>query len=210
MSSNAVCVRLDMADKIVAGYEKRLQNLFGGKLFAAGNNERAVNEWVNKNTNGMIPQIVDDVDLETLVSMMNALCFEARWQEKYRDHDVKMADFHNCDGSTNQVSMMNSIENYYTEDDNFIGVVKLYKNSGFSFMALLPKDKDEALGTNGLEELDFARLFLGKTSATVKTMIPEFKYDFCEELTDYCKGIGIEKAELKLPLRQWQLLELAA
>ncbi len=194
VSSNAVCVRKDKADKIVSGYEKHLQDLFGGKLFVTENIERAVNEWVNNNTNGMIPKIVDKLDPETLVSLMNALCFEARWQDKYSDHDISIADFHNCDGSTNEVSMMHSIENYYTEDDNYIGVVKPYKNSGFSFMALLPKEKDKKLGTCCLEKMDFARLFLGKVSMTVKTMIPEFKYDFSDELTDYCQGIGIKKA----------------
>ncbi len=40
---------------------------------------KEVNEWVSKNTDGMIPEIIENFSSETVMCLVNALSFEAEW-----------------------------------------------------------------------------------------------------------------------------------
>ena len=48
VSSNAVCIKEDICDNLVPGYEKRLSEIFDGRLFSAKDMVNAINSWVNK------------------------------------------------------------------------------------------------------------------------------------------------------------------
>ena len=194
ISSNAVCVREDIKDRIVPGYEEHLKETFGGKLFTTKNMVNAVNRWVNENTKGMIDQIADDSMKDMLAGLINAIVFEAKWDKEYRSYDIEPGHFNNSDGSQSEVTMMNSTELNYIEDPHFTGFTKLYKRVGYSFMALLPKKEGLKYMRKALEGADLTKLFNSRTDKEVITTIPEYTFDFSEDLNDFCKDLGIEMA----------------
>ena len=62
--------------------------------------------------------------------------------EPYEDEDIyEDEEFANADGSKAEVTMLVSKEECYIENDLFTGFIKPYKESGYSFMALLPKSE---------------------------------------------------------------------
>ncbi len=194
ISSNAVCIRKDLKDKITSGYEKHLQDVFGGKLFMTTDMAGAVNKWVNEKTKGMIPKITDESMNAMLACLLNAIAFEAKWNRKYEFDDIDVGDFTNCDGSCNAVNVMRSTEWQYIEDAHFTGFTKPYKNVGYSFMALLPKNEKPDFMRKALKDMNLTKLFNSRHHEKVYTIIPEYTLEFGRELTDFCKSLGIEKA----------------
>lgn len=192
MSSNVVCVKKDIYASITEGYEERLKENFDGKLISTDDIVKDVNEWVDKKTKGMIRNAADDSMNQMLACLMNAIAFEAEWMEEYEDDDIHEGDFNNADGTISEVQMMESSEDTYIEDDFFTGFIKPYKDENYAFMALLPKKKkSSSFLLRAAKQIDFSRLMEEATYGTVYVTMPEFKYDFGEDLTGLCKEFGI-------------------
>ena len=135
-----------------------LQNIFNGELFASGNIVKDVNDWVSKNTKGMIKQIVSENNAAMVSCFMNAVAFKAGWESQFDDDEIKENIFYNADGTRQKVKMLCGTEYDYIEDKNFTGFVKEYE-AGYSFMALLPKEKSQQFLYETLKQINFRKLF---------------------------------------------------
>lgn len=193
-SANAVCVQHSIEDTITPDYPSFLQAQFGGELFTSSDIVSAVNEWVKKNTNGLIDKAADESMRNMLACLINATAFESKWMEQYEDNDIHEGDFSNADGTATKVQMLESSEDTYIVDEFFTGFVKPYKDEKYAFMALLPKKKKSAsFLLRALKQIDFSKMFNESVGETVYVTMPEFKYSYGEDLTDYCKSIGISR-----------------
>ena len=190
-SANAVCVKKKYKDKIKPQYLRALQNIFNGELFASGNIVKDVNDWVSKNTKGMIKQIVDEKNAGMASCFMNAVAFKAGWESQFDDDEIKENIFYNADGSRQKVRMLCGTEYGYVKDDHFTGFVKEY-DVAYSFMALLPKEKSQQFLCETLKQINFRKLFRAKTFENVEIRMPEFKFSYEAELSDFCRNRGIE------------------
>ena len=190
-SASAVIVREDIGQSIVKGYEERLEKDFNGKLFAAKDMVSAVNSWVNDKTNGRIPAVADDSMKDMLFSLINAIAFEAEWEREYEDTDIINDDFTNADGTVSRVKMLESGEGTYLENKAFEGFIKPYKDSGFSYVALLPKRNNGRVTDNAVKSLDPAS-FRVNPEAIVEVIMPEFSCSLDEKLTPFLSELGIK------------------
>ena len=89
----------------------------------------------------MIPEIADSSMGQIELGMINAIAFNSKWDEKYKEADVLKGKFHNCDGTISTVKMLKSEETSYLEDEFFIGFTKKFYGNEYSYVALLPKKK---------------------------------------------------------------------
>ena len=192
-SANAVCVNNKIEKSIVPTYAAHIQEQFGGELFSSSDIVSDVNAWVKKNTRGMIDKVADDSMRNMLACLMNATAFDGKWTKHYTRNDIDYKEFHNSDGTIKETAMLDISEREYVENDSFTGFVKPYKDVGFSFMALLPKKKSAAGMRLAMHSLDFSELFSSRTGERVVVALPEFKYSSGEDLTSYCKELGIEE-----------------
>ena len=192
--SNVAIVQERIADTVVPGYEARLEKTFGGKLFASGNIVHDVNAWVREKTHGMIDSVADDSMREMLLCLANAIAFEAEWQEQYEDTQVVNEDFRNADGSISRVKMLVSEEKEFVEDANYTGFVKPYKNTDYSYMALLPKDENLRISPKELR-VNVTDLYRRRERMDeVNVTMPEFKFTSDFDLKDICQEMGIRTA----------------
>ena len=44
---------------------------------------KTINGWCNKQTNGMIPKVLDEVSTDMLAYLLNAMYFKSQWKEKF-------------------------------------------------------------------------------------------------------------------------------
>ena len=190
-SANAVCVKKKYKDKIKPQYLRALQNIFNGELFASGNIVKDVNDWVSRNTKGMIKQIVDEKNAAMASCFMNAVAFKAGWESQFDDDEIKENIFYNADGTRQKVKMLCGTEYDYIEDKYFTGFVKEYE-AGYSFMALLPKEKSQQFLYETLKQINFRKLFRAKTFENIEIRMPEFKFSYEAELSDFCRNRGIK------------------
>ena len=190
-SANAVCINRSIRRSINKNFDGHLREVFDGKLFLSNNMAANVNRWVSRKTK-MIPNALDASANDMLACLINAVAFEAQWEEPYEDEQVDEGDFHNADGSVTAVQMMNSSEHSYIENESFTGFIRPYRKGNYAFMALLPKEKgSRAFSYHALEQIGFTALFESACHHTVYASIPKFSYDFGRDLTGVCKDLGI-------------------
>ena len=94
---------------------------------------KEINKWVEDNTDGMIPEILDEINSEAVMYLVNALAFDAEWAKLYRESSVKYGKFTKEDGSEQNVELMYNTENVYLEDDNASGFMKYYKDGKYAW-----------------------------------------------------------------------------
>jgi serpin B len=142
----------------------------------------------------MIDQIVDDSMNNMLMTLINAVAFEAEWEDEYDEDDIKEDEFSNADGTKSMVNMMFSKEHFYIEDEFFTGFLKPYKGNTYSLMALLPKNaRNERIYKRTIEQIDFKELYDSAKYDQVFVDMPEFKGEFRTELTELFKKMGIKR-----------------
>lgn len=154
-----------------------------------------INHWVKQNTDGMIPKIIETIPEKAVMYLINALAFEAEWDEKYEKKQVREGAFHRLDGSEEDVEFMFSNEFTYLEDENTTGVLKYYKDHSYAFVGLLPKvgvSMEEYVSSLSGEKIH--TLLEKRENRTVMTAIPIFEIEYSSELSETLEKLGIKNA----------------
>lgn len=169
---------------------------YNAELYAAPFNSATANEinnWVSRNTDGMIDKVVDDLDC--VMYLINALVFDGKWATPYDDDDIYDRPFHNADGTTDTVDMMFGKSGSYLQSDSARGFMKIYDGGNYGFVAILPNE-DLTL-TEYLENLtaeDLTAFLNSSRHAEVQTGLPQFEYEYSIEMTDVLREMGITDA----------------
>lgn len=154
-----------------------------------------INNWVKKETDGMIEDILDEIPADAVMYLVNALAFEAEWADVYEKGQVRDGEFTKENGEKQSVKLMYSQEGKYLESDNAIGFMKNYAGGKYAFVALLPNEgvsiSDYVASLDG-EALH--SLLSNPSSATVNAAIPKFESEFSAEMSDILKGMGMTDA----------------
>lgn len=158
---------------------------------------KEINEWVEENTEGMIKEVVQELSPTTAMILVNAIAFDAAWEEAYEDYQVNDGEFTTASGKTQDVVFLSSTESTYFETDKATGFMKYYEGGDYAFVAILPTD--ESISANEFIEdftgEDYAEFIGSKTyEYDVWTMLPEFEYDYEVEMTSILQDLGIEDA----------------
>ncbi len=158
-----------------------------------------INNWVYDNTNGMIPEILDELDPESAAVIVNAICFEGEWAEQFEDYQIDPnGQFTNSNGDIETVNMMSdTLENYY-ETEDATGFIRYYEGSEYAFLAMLPTDTSVNANefASGLTAEDYAEFWNSRTNAyDVYIRMPEFTSDYTNDaLVGILMDMGIEDA----------------
>lgn len=154
-----------------------------------------INNWVSDNTDGMIDKIIDGIDPSTVMYLINAITFDAEWQEIYTEHSVYDGEFTNINGEKQSVEMMHSEESRYLSDGKATGFLKNYNGAKYSFAALLPNegvDLYDYIGSLSAESLKNT-LSNPKYYGVVATM-PKFSYEYELKMNSVLGGLGMTDA----------------
>jgi serine protease inhibitor len=99
-----------------------------------------INAWVNKNTNGRIPNIIDSISPEIVMYLIDAIYFKGTWTTQFDPKHTHDDAFQLIDGSSKPVRMMMLKDTMqYWENDDFQAVDLPYGNGLFSMSIVLPK-----------------------------------------------------------------------
>ncbi|MDO4315759.1 MAG: serpin family protein [Oscillospiraceae bacterium] len=154
-----------------------------------------INDWVKKRTGGMINGILDEISPSAVMYLVNALAFDAEWEEVYKKSQLQDGVFTREDGVRQDAELMYSTEYRYLEDDHAAGFLKYYAGERYAFAALLPEEglsvADYAAGLTG-EHLH--GLLSGARTEEVWAAIPAFESDCRVELNDALQAMGMTDA----------------
>ena len=174
------------------------KEVFNASVYpAAFNNETKdnINSWVNKNTDGMIKKVIDEIPEDVQMYLINALAFDAEWRKPYESNQVMDGIFTEESGKKEDVQMMYSKENVYVEDKDTTGFIKYYADNKYAFIALLP---NEGIGMEDyIKSLDGQKLdnLIGSRRDTaVNAAMPKFESGFGTKLNNALINMGITDA----------------
>ena len=141
----ANCIAVNKQTELKASYKNTVTEMYDADVesldFASANALKAINGWCSKQTNGMIPKIVDQLDANALAVLMNAIYFNGKWEHKFDKKDTKLEAFRGYTRDIKRVQMMHqNAKLYYTDNDMFSAVSLPYGNGAYSMTVILPKE----------------------------------------------------------------------
>ena len=164
------------------------------------NNEtlKEINDWVNDNTNGMIPALLDQLYPDDVMHLLNAVAFEGKWEDGFDKKDIESdVEFTNIDGSTSNVDMLCDKASGYFAGEDFEGFSKAFADNYYRFFAIKPT------GDLTPEELMVKLRKENKTVMSImdeycieemaKVKIPKFTVDYNMNLNDVLMDTGVKK-----------------
>ena len=154
-----------------------------------------INNWVKEHTDGMIPEIIDEIPDEAIMYLVNALAFDAKWADEYEEHQIREGRFTLEDGTRQDVDMMHSEEYTYLEDDMATGFIKYYKDRKYAFVAMLPNEGvTVSQYVDSLTGEHLRELLNNTQDLTVFASIPKFETEYDIEMSEILQEMGMTDA----------------
>ena len=154
-----------------------------------------INNWVKEHTDGMIPEIIDEIPDEAIMYLVNALAFDAKWADEYEEHQIREGRFTMEDGTRQDVDMMHSEEYTYLEDDLATGFIKYYKDRKYAFVAMLPNEGvSVSQYVDSLTGEHLRELLNNPQDLTVFASIPKFETEYDIEMSEVLQEMGMTDA----------------
>ncbi|HEY1976645.1 MAG TPA: serpin family protein [Candidatus Baltobacteraceae bacterium] len=164
--------------------------------FGESSAAQTINDWVNKNTNGRIPEIVDSTDPNDVLVITNAIAMKAKWLAPFQKDDTHDAPFETGSGGHVTVSMMSSNGGFEYADRDGWQVARLpYRGNRFAMYVLLPHE-GTALGgvLNAFDRATFDRLTSGLPDQRIAFAMPRYTATFKAELNAPLSRLGMAGA----------------
>lgn len=154
-----------------------------------------INHWVSDHTDGMIPDILEEIPTDAVMYLVNALAFDAEWQNIYYKDQVHTETFTTEAGQAQEVQLMYSGEGYYLKDEQSVGFMKYYKGKRCAFVALLPNEGvSVASYVNNLTGQHLHQMLSTPEETLVETAIPKFEASCDLELSEVLMEMGMTDA----------------
>ncbi len=144
----------------------------------------AVNDWVNENTNGLIPKISDDLSLSDLI-LANTLYLRTAWEEEFDEYRTRKGDFTTWDGRTVKKKFMHQRHRFAFYEDDETKLVCLPMKGEINALFVLGNLE------HAMEKLRSASFEI------VDVTLPKFETETSlsgKELVRFCKARGAELA----------------
>ena len=196
--ANSIWFKDDPRFQVEQSFLQTNADYYGADAYKAAFDEATrndINNWVKEHTDGMIPEILDEIPEDAVMYLVNALAFDAEWQEIYEAHQVWEGEFCLEDGTARTVDLMHSEENRYLEDELATGFIKYYKDKQYAFAALLPNE-----GVTVQEYVDsltgehLMKLLSNPEKVTVFATMPKFETEYSVEMSEALMEMGMTDA----------------
>jgi serpin B len=157
---------------------------------------RTINNWVNAQTNGLIPEIVPSpLDSTLVMYLINAIYFKGDWTHQFDKQRTAPRDFYLADGSTVQVPTMTfgseaAIRAASTSQGRMIDLS--YGGAAFSMTILLPRETvsvDSVVARLTLDEWNSGVAALD--TLVTEFYLPKFKLENDLTLNATLKALGM-------------------
>ena len=196
--SNSLWANQDVSFK--QGFLQRNTQFFGAEISTLDFNDpsalQTINQWVNTNTNGKIPKILEKIEPDIVLFLINTIYFKAAWKRKFDPSMTRNGNFHLITGDKKQVRMMttsgwNSPYPYY-RGDTFQAISLPYRDGQMSMYIFLP-DPEFGLNTflEGLNAERWENWMSQFRQQRVRLAIPKFRLEYKGRFNNALKALSM-------------------
>jgi serpin B len=152
-----------------------------------------INGWVNKETKGLIPSIIDNIPSDAVMYLINAIYFKGVWMYEFDPEDTRERDFFSENGSTQKVEMMQLEGDIMcTANDLFDAISLPYGEGQFNMFIMLPKQgKKTGDIVAALDNTNWNTWLGSLVKQNVVVKLPKFKFEFFRLLNDDLINMGM-------------------
>ncbi len=180
--------REEFASTVMDCYKAEVESLD----FASKDAVKHINAWCNRQTEGMIPQMVQEMEANAVAYLMNAIYFNGTWTEKFDKKNTKEERFQGYTRDIKLVKMMHQEEEFMYMDNETYSAVKLpYGNRSYNMTVLLPnegKSVAEMMGT--LDARGLTGIGKSMDKCIVDLKLPRFSTEMELPLNDIIGKLG--------------------
>ena len=198
--ANAIFFNDKMTIKVP--YKKRVEKFYDAEVksldfYQKQASLRTINGWCDRQTNGLIPAVLDDVSPDMFAYLLNALYFKGTWMYPFNKRYTQDRTFTLESGQKKEIPMMMKERKYgYGENDVFQRVVLPYGNGSYSMIVLLPKKghtvADVIASVNGENWKDIhSRWGYG---TLINVWLPPFESKYHIQLNDILCDMGMPRS----------------
>ncbi|MCC5940826.1 MAG: serpin family protein [Balneolaceae bacterium] len=193
---NGLPVEEEFLDRMREFFDARIEGLD----FSDPSAPDVINAWVKENTEGLIEEIVEEIEPHIVMYLINALYFKGDWLRPFDTDDTRRAEFKLETGGTVQTDMMHQegkFALYFSEDVQMVEIP--YGDSLFSMTVLMPADADMPINQFIDEHITAGNLTSWRANMSVDSrditlQLPKFEFEYEIEYNDILKSMGIVKA----------------
>ncbi|MBN2851565.1 MAG: serpin family protein [Clostridia bacterium] len=159
-----------------------------------------INKWIDNATKGMITKMIDPpIPPDVVMYLINTIYFDGKWQTPFNPERTAASDFHNSDGTTSKVDMMNMKDDFFYGEKNNEKIIEVpYGEGEVSMYLILPpegtdiNDYIKTLDSRKWENLRYGVLSDNKEEVTL--MLPKFKIEYgIKNINQELKNLGISE-----------------
>jgi serine protease inhibitor len=154
---------------------------------------KQMNSWIESKTNGLIKNMIDQLNDNTVMLLINAIYFKGKWKSQFDSKNTVQRSFEKPGGSTAEVPMMKQTSDIKIfTGEGFVLAEFPYGQGNFVMDIILPDDHS---GVNSIMPLINDTSFKGWLNQLhereTDVTFPRFKYGYKKQLKDILTMMGM-------------------
>ena len=200
--ANCINVNSAMGLSLLKQYVNDMENYYSAQIealdFTKSSTLEKINKWCSKNTDGMIPSILDELYPDAAMCLLNAIYFNADWKEKFDKNDTRNSSFTLPDGSIVTRELMHRKAIAQGCESELCSMLRIpFGNGGYSMYVMLPaegKTTGDLIREMSQQELTDHLAAIDMTPHEVDILMPRFEIVSDINLKEVLEPMGIKSA----------------
>jgi serpin B len=168
---------------VLPDFLKTDSNYFHAKVealdFGNPSSKTTINNWVNDQTRGKIPTIVDELSPDDIMYLINAVYFKSVWNTKFDAAQTHNQAFYFPDNSAVQASFMQGKVNYKIYSGSDASAIELpYINNKFSMVIIQPGSGTLSNLVANLDTVSWNKWMADLRQQNGDVIMPKFKFSY--------------------------------
>jgi len=152
-----------------------------------------INAWIEANTNGLIKEMINELEDNTVMLLINAIYFKGKWRSEFDASKTVQETFYKTGSSQVEVPMMKQKNDFMVYEGNGFVVAEFpYGQGNFVINVILPNDQSGLVSiASQVDNESFAGWVgqLGERETDVS--FPRFKYGYKKTLKEVLTDMGM-------------------
>lgn len=151
-----------------------------------------INKWIEDHTNGLIKNMVDRLNDNTVMLLVNAIYFKGKWKLQFDKSVTSSRSFTKSDGSSAVVQAMHQTETHKVYMGNGFVLAEIpYGQGNYVMDIILPDENTFSSVSPVLTAENFSSWTNALSGHKVNLYLPRFKYDYNKKLKEILSIMGM-------------------
>lgn len=152
-----------------------------------------INIWIEDKTNGLIKEMIDKLEDNTVMLLINAIYFKGKWKSQFDKSKTAEMPFYKSGGNQVDVPMMKQKSDFRVYEGNGFVVAEFpYGQGNFVMDVIIPDDQAGFNSTLAMvSDENYSSWINQMRERETDLSFPRFKYGFKKKLKDILSDMGM-------------------